>query len=297
MSANSLRRDDESNKNIGLMMSNSGNYKTIYYDIAEGIATLTLNRPEKLNAVNSEMDAELNHAMDQAEKDDKVRVILLRGKGRAFSAGFDLTSGEGIPATDVDFWREELRRNFDLVMRFWDCPKPTIAAVHGYCLGSAMEMAVACDITVAAEGSLFGAPEVKFGSGIVALILPWLIGVKAAKELLLTGDDKVPVERALSLGLINKIVMKKDLLLSATEVASKIARNDQLAVKLTKQAINRSFEIMGMRDALLESLELDVTIETTQTPDLKEFNSILKDKGLKAAMASRDNNLSKKGKS
>jgi len=90
----------------------------------------------------------------------------------------------------------ELQNDFDIIMRFWDSPKPTIAAVHTYCLGSAMEMAVACDITVAAEDCRFGAPEVKFGSGIVSLILPWVIGVKQAKELLLTGADDVSAERA-----------------------------------------------------------------------------------------------------
>ena len=264
------------------------NYQTILYKREGPVAVLTLDRPDKLNAISGVMIDELNHALDFAEKDDQVRAIILNGSGQAFSAGFDLNAGEEEVNADVGFWRKELRRDFDIIMRFWDCPKPTIAAVHKYCLGSAMEMAVACDITIAAEGCRFGAPEVKFGSGIVALILPWVIGVKAAKELLLTGDDRITAERALSLGLINRVVAENKLFEEARSTASTIANNDQLAVKLTKQAINQSCETMGMRQAMLQALELDVEIETTETPESKEFNRILKEQGTRAALAWRD---------
>ena len=123
------------------------NYQTILYKLEGPVAILTLNRPDKLNAINGEMIDELNNALDLAEKDEQVRAIVLNGAGRAFSAGFDLNAGQEEANADVEFWRKELRRDFDIIMRFWDCPKPTIAAVHKYCLGSAMEMAVACDIT------------------------------------------------------------------------------------------------------------------------------------------------------
>jgi len=275
-------------------MKTEGNYETILYQVVDPIATLTLNRPGKLNAINGVMVNELNHALDLAEEDDRVRVIILNGAGRAFSAGFDLNAGDESTSGDIGFWRNELRRDFDIIMRFWDCPKPTIAAVHTYCLGSAMEMAVACDITIAVEHCRFGAPEVKFGSGIVALILPWVIGVKAAKELLLTGDDNVSAERALSLGLINKVVAEDELMQETRQTASTIACSDQLAVKMTKQAINRSCEIMGMRQALLQGLELDVLIETTETPESNEFNKILQKEGVKAALSWRDKKINKK---
>jgi enoyl-CoA hydratase len=126
-----------------------------------------------------------------------------------------------------------------------------------------MEMAVACDITVAASDCRFGAPEVKFGSGIVALILPWLIGAKASKELLLTGDDKVSAQRAEALGLVNKVVEPDQLEAAAMEFARQLSANDLLAVRLTKQAINRSYQIMGMPQALSEALEFGVEIETS----------------------------------
>jgi enoyl-CoA hydratase len=235
----------------------------IEYAADGAIARIRLNRPKKLNAINGEMLDGLTAALDRAESDEDIRVLLLSGEGRAFSAGFDLDIGA--PAAGVslaEHTRRELRRNFDLIMRFWDCPKPTIAAVHGYCLGSSMEITAVCDITVAADDCLFGAPEVRFGSGIVCLILPWVIGLKQAKELLLTGDDKVDALRAASMGLINKVVPADRLVTETDAIAQRIAANNETAVRLTKRAIQRSVEIAGLRDALDQALQLDFEIET-----------------------------------
>jgi enoyl-CoA hydratase len=262
--------------------------ETIQY-VADGpLAWIALNRPEKLNAISATMVAELNAALDAAESDDSVRVILLRGEGRAFSAGFDL---EGGGDNSPEALRRELTDDFDIIMRFWNCPKPTIAAAHTYCLGSAMEMAVACDITLAAEGCRFGAPEVKFGSGIVALVLPWLCGPKKAKQWLLTGDDRVTADEAKSHGLVNEVVPEDRLLDEARNIALQIARNDQLAVTMTKRAINRSMEIAGMHQALAEALETDIVIESTETEESLEFNRILKTEGTRAAIAWRERKI------
>jgi len=269
-------------------MSTDVSFETIRYATDGPIAILSLNRPDKLNAINAEMVKELGMAMDLAEADDSVRVIVLRGEGKAFSAGFDLSMGEdpsGDPSHYQQWLRSELQKDFDCIMRFWNSPKPTIAAVHKYCLGSGMEMAVSCDITISAEGCRFGAPEVRFGSGIVSLILPWVIGSKLAKELLLTGDDRVTPERALQMGLINRVVPEEDCLETAMQMARTIAINDRVAVDLTKLSINRSYEIMGMRQALLQSLELGVVAEATETPESKQFNEILEKDGAKAAIA------------
>jgi enoyl-CoA hydratase len=265
-------------------------FKAIKYETQGPLAWISLNRPEKLNAINAEMVKELNRALDMAEQDDTVRVILLNGEGRAFSAGFDLVmDGDG---NDVEAIGRELRAGFDIIMRFWDCPKPTIAAVHGYCLGSGMEMAVACDVTLAAEGCRFGAPEVKFGSGIVALILPWVCGPKRAKELLLTGNDRVDSQQAEAWGLVNHVVMPEELNNRALEMGREIARNDSLAVRLTKEAINSAYEIPGMRNALLHALDLDVVVETTETEESRQFNEILEKDGAKAAIKWRDSQVS-----
>jgi len=266
-------------------------FETILYTLEAPLAIISLNRPAKLNAISSAMVAELDEALDLAETDASVRVIVLRGEGRAFSAGFDLDMGENDAGDEVTFLRRELRKDFDIIMRFWDCPKPTVAAVHTYCLGSGMEMAVACDVTVAAEGCRFGAPEVNFGDGIVALILPWVIGPKQAKELLLTGDDEVSAERALALGLVNHVVPEDECFERAMKLARKIAGNDRVAVDLTKQAINRSCEIMGMRSALLQGLETAVVIGAQETPESRAFNEVLERDGPKAAIAWRRERL------
>jgi enoyl-CoA hydratase len=269
-------------------------FATLSYETEGPLAWITLNRPDKLNAISRAMVAELNQALDLAQADDQVRVILLKGEGRAFSAGFDLEpqpAGPGRPQTreeEIAALKQELHSDFDLIMRFWDCPKPTLAAIHGYCLGGALELALACDITIAARGCHLGEPEVKFGSGIVAMLLPALCGPKRAKELLLSGNDRVTAEQAEAWGLVNRVCDADWLVHEARALARQIARNDQLAVRLTKQAVNNMYEIPRLRDALRHALELDVAIETTETDESRAFNDILKREGARAAIAWRD---------
>lgn len=270
------------------------NFETIKYETEGPIAWISLNRPEKLNAINERMVAELKLATDKAQCDDEIRVMVIKGEGRAFSAGFDL---EDNPACDLDpevrlkALKEELYGDFDLVMRFWDSPKPTIAAVHTYCLGGAMELAVACDITIAASGCRFGEPEVTFGSGVVAMLLPYVIGPKRTKEMLLTGNDRISSEQAEAWGLINRVVKPENLEKRAREIALQIAHNDQHAVRITKQAINTTYEIGKMRDALKHALELGIAIEITETDESRQFNEILSKEGTKAALEWRNRHL------
>jgi enoyl-CoA hydratase len=251
------------------------------------VALLTLNRPDKLNAINEPMIGALDAALDAAEADEFVRAIVIAGNGRAFSAGFDLDLGLGEGKPDTAAVRRALENDFRIILRFWDSPKPTVAAVHGYCLGSSLELAVACDLTIAAEDCRFGEPEVRFGSGIVALLLPWLAGPKAAKYLLLTGDDRVSAAEAQAMGLVNRVVPAASLLDEALALAKRIAANDAQAVRLTKRAINRSLDIGGMREALAAALEIDVEIETNETAESREFNQIVQREGAKAAIAWR----------
>jgi enoyl-CoA hydratase len=269
-------------------------FETIVYETEGPLAWITLNRPQKLNAISKTMVDELNQAMDQAQQDDGVRVILLKGEGRAFSAGFDLEPQAASGQTreeEVAALKQELRNDFDLIMRFWDSPKPTLAAIHGYCLGGALELALACDVTIAARGCHLGEPEVKFGSGIVALLLPVLCGPKRAKELLLTGNDRVSAEQAEAWGLVNRVCDADWLVHEARALAREIARNDPVAVRLTKQAVNNMYEIPRLRDALEHALELDLAIETTETDESRAFNEILKKEGARAAIAWRDRQL------
>ncbi len=248
------------------------------------VAVITLDRPDKLNAITPQMTAALGRALDDIEDDDGVRAIVIEGAGRAFSAGFDLEAGEWDSLESI---RREMETDFDMILRFWDCPKPTVAALHGYCLGGALELALACDLAVAAEDTRLGEPEVRFGSGIVALLLPWITGPKQAKELLLTGSDRITAQRALEMGLVNRVVPEGQHRAAALELAREVAANDDAAVQLTKLAINRSYEVMGLRQALAQALELGIAAEASETEDSRTFNQILAKQGAKAALAWR----------
>jgi enoyl-CoA hydratase len=252
------------------------------------VGIMTLNRPEVLNAFNPELVEAVGSTLSSLSTDAAVAAIIVNGAGRAFSAGFDLKASAAMGELTNEQWRKVLETDFDFIMQFWDCPKPTIAAVHGFCLAGAFELALACDITVAAEGTRFGEPEVRFGSGIVALLLPWMTGPKQAKELLLTGNDQITAERALQIGIVNHVVPEGQHLPKAMQLAQDIAAAAPRSVQMTKRAINRSFEIMGMRQALLAAVQTDVFIESSAGPERTEFNRIRKEQGLKAALAWRD---------
>lgn len=253
------------------------------------IAILSFNRPRVLNAFDGPLVEATTGAMAELGADDTILAIVVRGEGRAFSAGFDLkagavTAGRRSPAE----WRRVLEADFAFIMAFWDCHKPTIAAIHGYCIGGAFELALARDIVVAAADTRLGAPEVKFGSGAVAMLLPFMTGQKAVKEILLTGDDHLTAERALALGIVNHIAPAGEELAKALALAESIAAADPMAVQLSKRAINRSYEAMGMRIALAQALETDIFVESAGGPRRAEFDRIRREQGLKAALAWRD---------
>jgi len=263
-------------------------YATIVVEKLGAVARLTLNRPERVNALNRVLLDEVGAALDAAEKDADVRVLIVRGAGRAFSSGFDLKEQMERPPRGSDEWRPILRRDFDTVMRFWHFPRPTIAAVRGPCLAGACELALACDLTLAADDAFFGEPELKFGAGIVAMILPWVVGPKIAKEIILTGEDRIPAERAREIGMVNRVVPAPELDAAALALAQHIATIDPDLVKQTKRAINRAFEAQSMLRALEEALAIDLAIEATGSPDKVQFMDIARRDGLKAALAWRD---------
>ena len=252
------------------------------------VGLLTLNRPERLNAMNAELLGELNQVLDQVETENGIRALVLTGAGKAFSSGFDLKAELADLPEGVAEWQPTLQLDFDTIMRFWRCPKPTIAAVHGFALAGGCELALACDITIAAEGSMFGEPELRFGAGIVVMILPWVTGPKQAKELLLTGNDKIPAERALAIGLINRVVPEGGHVDAALAMARDMAVMDPAVVQSTKRAINRSLDIMGMDKALQMALDTDLLIEGEGSALRRAFTAIAQKDGLKAALEWRE---------
>ena len=267
-------------------------YRTLLYETRPvpggAVALITLNRPDRLNAMNKAMLEEMRAACDAAEADAAVRAVVLTGAGRAFSSGFDLKEQAADPPQGVEGWRRALRRDFDAIMRFWHLSKPTVAAVRGPALAGGCELALACDITVAAEDALFGEPELKFGAGIVVMLLPWMTGPKQAKEMLLTGADKVTAQQALAMGLINRVVPVGEEVETALGLARQMAVVDPDLMRRTKHAINETYRIKGLDAALEAALAIDLEIEGAGTDDKRRFLEITRAEGLRAAIAWRD---------
>jgi enoyl-CoA hydratase len=243
---------------------------------------LTLNRPAKLNAISAELREALTTAIADAAADDRIRVIVIAGAGRAFCAGYDLS--EAAPPTAWD-WRDVLARDVEATLAVWSCPKPVIAQVHGYALAGGLELAMACDLIVAAEGAQLGEPEIRFGSAPVTLLMPFLIGQKRTRELLMTGDLIGAVE-AERIGLINRVVPVDRLAAEIDTLAAKLARVPPDVMAPTKLMLNRAMDAAGFASAIAMGLDLQSFVNMSATA--REFDAIVRSDGLKAALAWRD---------
>jgi enoyl-CoA hydratase len=258
---------------------------TVDVERRAGAAWVTLNRPDKLNALDAGLVAQLSAALTECATDDAVRVVVLQGSGRAFSAGYDLAEGGPGPRA-ADDWHRELERDLALTLQLWSLPKPTIARVHGWCLGGALDLAIACDLVVASEDARFGVPEIRYGSGPVTLLLPFVIGQKKANELLFTGDD-VDATTAERLGLVNAVVATDELDAEVERLVARIAPTPLPVLRLTKLALTRAYEAMGLRVAQSANLDLGAILNAADTPEQRSFDRIAAEQGLKAALAWR----------
>jgi enoyl-CoA hydratase len=252
------------------------------------VRRLTLNRPASLNALSGELMDALDEAFAAAADDDEVRVVILRGAGRAFCAGYDLKQDAEEGTKDAAEWHRELDRDTRRLLRILELPKPVIASVHSYCLAGGMDLMLACDLAVASDDALFGYVDIRFGSGIVSMFLPWVVGVRAAKELVFTGEDRIPAAEALRIGLVNRVVPRDELDDATMALADEIASNEPFVVRTMKASINRVWQLAGLRAGLDANTELDVMIETANLPARDEFRRITQEEGLKAAIAWRD---------
>ncbi len=252
-------------------------------------AWITLNRPEKLNALNQDVLELLHEYFDRAVADDEVKVVVVTGAGdRAFSAGYDLGDEATGTYGRAHDWHKVLGVDIDATMKLWSLPKPTIAAVRGYCLAGGCELAMACDIIVSTESGQFGEPEIRYGSGPVTLLMPFILGQKLTNELLFTGD-MIDAEKAERVGLINRVVGEDELESAVDELVRKIAPTPLPVLRLTKLALVRAFEAMGLREAVNMNLDLSSMLNSADTPEQLEFMEIVRSQGLKAALAWRDN--------
>lgn len=265
-------------------------FQCLIYEKKDKICYLTLNRPEKLNALNATMLVEFREAMEVIEVDPDIRAVILTGAGRAFSAGFDIQRTPEDPdphGMQPDEWRGHLQFIIDTFMMVWNLSKPVIAAINGYALGGACELAQVCDIKIASDRAVIGEPEIRAGIGPPLIITPYTVNLAMAKELLLTGDT-VDAYEAARIGLVNRVVPHDQLMSECERVAHKICMLSYIGVKMTKVSVNRALEGMGFLSTIQQNLELMTHFDISITPEQEEFNAIRQERGLRAALDWRD---------
>jgi enoyl-CoA hydratase len=263
-------------------------YKVILIDEpAPGVRRVTLNRPEKRNALNHALRGELLHALTEGDADPAVRVQIVRGAGSCFSAGYELgggNEGQQLPyytAGGDGHWPRHVTSGW---MSIWDLAKPVIAQVHGYCLAGGSELATGCDLVYVAEDAKIGYPAVRFGVPDMHFHA-WLVGMRVAMEMMLTGDSISGVEAA-ELGWATRAHPLAELDARVLELAERIAKLPADLVQLNKRVVHRQMEIMGMRTALRAGTELCAL--GTHQKSMHEFLSRVRQEGLTAALSKRD---------
>jgi enoyl-CoA hydratase len=227
-------------------------FKFLTLEVADRIATLTVNRPDKLNALNDATIAELGNAIDQIRVDDSIGGALLTGAGRAFVAGADISE---LSSQTPVLAKARARAGQDVFRRFETCPKPVIAVVNGFALGGGCELAMACHVRIASDAAKFGQPESKLGllpgyGG--SQRLPRLIGKGRATQLLLTGE-MIDAAEAYRIGLVNKVVPADQLMTEARAMLKTILSNGPLALALCIEAIDRGLQMSLEEGLILEA--------------------------------------------
>jgi enoyl-CoA hydratase len=259
----------------------------VLYERRGPAAWITLNRPEKLNAMNAAVVAAVRDSVARAAGDDEVKVAVLTGSGRAFSAGFDIAEEVRDRVETALEWEQLLAADIAMTMDVFSLAKPTIAAVRGWCLAGACELAMACDLVVCTEDARFGEPEIRYGSGPVTLLMPFVLGQKKTNELLFTGDT-VDAAEALRLGLVNRVVDAGSLDVEVDELVRKIAAAPLAVLRFTKLALQSAYGAMGVRQAVAANLAYSALLNSADTPEQREFDRIAGEKGLRAALDWRD---------
>jgi enoyl-CoA hydratase len=272
-------------------------YKQITLEKSNGIGKLTLNRPEKLNAVTMVMMQEFSDAINNVENDPEIKVLIIKGAGRSFCAGHDLNEMDPVETKPYAITtpifkerRETFKSTKDVLFRLWELPQPIIAQVHGFALVWGYKIAMNCDLVYAAENATFGYRPLG-GAARLDGLWPWLIGMRKSKELLFTGEY-ISGRQAADMGLINDAVPLEKLESTVEEMAQKIARLPLEILALNKTAVNRCFEMMGLREGVSYSLELHTMAH--DLPAQHELEQTLREKGVKQGVAQRDAQFEKK---
>ncbi len=257
----------------------------VIYKMESSIATLTLNRPNKLNAITPELEIDLQKKLNELEKNVDIRVIIIRGAGRAFCAGADLGGDAERGTDDTASWREAFLRSHMLLTSMLRSPKIIIAAVHGYVLGMGFYLAGAADILISTDDCLFGVPEIRHGQSSTAWLPPWNVSRNRLMEMLLTGD-MIDGRKAEQMGLVNKAVPHSAFEKEVYRMARKLSLIDPLVLSMNKAAINAWYNISWYDMASLYSVENNTVLNASEPH--RKWDEIFRKYGLREMIRKRD---------
>jgi enoyl-CoA hydratase len=248
------------------------------------VRRITLNRPNKRNALSNALRGEIFRALEEGDRDPDVHVMVLRGAGTCFSSGYDLAGVGELPYFTAGGQGQWARHVVEGCFRVWDLAKPVIAQVHGWCLAGGSELAVACDLVYVAEDAQIGYPAVRTMSPPDNQYHAWIVGMRAAMELMLTGDSISGTE-AVRLGFANRAFPVADLEDEALAMAERIAKVDPELAQLNKRLVHRQMEAMGMRAGLRAGTDLHALGWHTKAS--REYMAQMR-QGVTAALSARD---------
>ena len=256
------------------------------YEVDNRVATLTLNRPERHNALSQPLVDEIMAAVAQADADPEVRVVVVTGAGgRAFSAGYDIKESADKPKRTLPEWRARMQKDIKFTYSVWDCSKPVIAMIDGLCYAGALEFAMCCDMRYCSDDATFAAVEARFSNGIATMIMPWILGQRA-RRLIYTGDA-IDAAEALRLGLVDGVFPKADLQREVVKIARRMSRVSLECLQWNKRSINQAFETMGLRNAIAYGAEACAIMDATSSPEADTFDRLRRTEGLGPALAWR----------
>jgi enoyl-CoA hydratase len=249
------------------------------------VGIVTLNRPDKLNAISPELKKTLVERFHEADRDPTTSVVVLRAEGRSFSAGYDISPNPARAARKGNAlaWHASLTDDATLELTPWTMKKPVVASVQGHCLGGGCELAMVCDLTIAADDALFGEPEIRFSNVGPVMVMPWVIGLKRARELLYLGDP-IDAKTALAYGMVNRVVPRAELLTATLRVARRMALMSPEALAATKLAVNRGAECAGFLNAMHAGVDVLAALYAARTEVGTKFDEIREKEGLGAAL-------------
>ena len=264
----------------------------VTYAVDGRVGIVSLNRADKLNAISPDLKRTLIERFHEADRDPATAVVVLRAEGRSFSAGYDISPNPARAARrgNALAWHTSLTDDVRLEMTPWDMTKPVVASVQGHCLGGGCELAMMCDLTIAADDALFGEPEIRFSNVGPALIMPFVVGLKRAREMLYFGDP-IDAQTALRFGMVNRVVPRAELEAATLKYARRLALISPEALAATKLAVNRGADAAGFRNAIRAGLDVLAPLYAATTEVGMKFDEIREKEGLGAALRWRAKQL------